>query len=257
MNQQNGPLKGVRILVTRPREDAPSLCRAIEHSGGIPVHLPTIAIAPIAPSSLQEEKQRLNSADIHIFISRNAVRLGLRHYPYLLEPSTVTIAVGGGTANTFQDITKHQVTLIPKAGFDSEGVLALPELQQLSGKVFVIYKGEGGRSLLEQTLKDRGATVITRDLYRRTLPEISTTSILELLQQPIDIITTTSNEILENLIKIVPEPCLSHLKQQPTLVISPRGVEMAQKLGFTHKIIIASGADNQAILSALIQWKSS
>ncbi|HCJ50705.1 MAG TPA: uroporphyrinogen III synthase, partial [Gallionella sp.] len=52
----NTPLQGLKILVTRPRDQALQLARGIAQAGGIPVLFPLLDIAPVADSrALQEQ----------------------------------------------------------------------------------------------------------------------------------------------------------------------------------------------------------
>jgi len=72
------PLRGVRVLVTRPAQQAEGLARLIEQTGGAAIRLPTIEIAePRDGAALARLIERLDEFDLAIFISPNAVRLGL------------------------------------------------------------------------------------------------------------------------------------------------------------------------------------
>ncbi|WP_296815495.1 uroporphyrinogen-III synthase [Thiobacillus sp.] len=55
-------------------------------------------------------------------------------------------------------------------GQDSEAVLALPQLQAVAGRQVVIVRGVGGRALMADTLRARGADVHFMECYRRTCP---------------------------------------------------------------------------------------
>jgi uroporphyrinogen-III synthase len=59
-----------------------------------------------------------------------------------------------------------------KAAFDSESVLALPAFQApaVAGRRVLILRGDGGRDLLGDTLRARGAEVEYLTCYHRNGP---------------------------------------------------------------------------------------
>jgi hypothetical protein len=95
-----GPLAGRTIVVTRPREQAASLAKAIAAADGAPLLFPLLEILPAAdPQALETEAARLPGAALAIFISPNAVDHALpailAHGPW--PAGTVPAAVGQGT----------------------------------------------------------------------------------------------------------------------------------------------------------------
>ena len=67
-----GPLSGLGVLVTRPKDQAEPLCRLIEAAGGRALKLPGLVIAPATDSAAARRLLAADS-DLLIFISRNAV----------------------------------------------------------------------------------------------------------------------------------------------------------------------------------------
>ena len=55
-------------------------------------------------------------------------------------------------------------------GFDSEALLAHPDLTIAAAARVLIVRGDGGRELLQETFARRGAVVETREVYRRVRP---------------------------------------------------------------------------------------
>ena len=71
----------------------------------------------------------------------------------------IAFAPGPGTAEALADAGIANVR-IPATTFDSDGLLALPELASTSqGKRVLIFRGDGGREQLGDTLRARGAEV--------------------------------------------------------------------------------------------------
>lgn len=236
-----------QILVTRPAEQASPLCQAIHAAGGIAIHYPTIEIVPIPYSGELDP----TTADIGIFISRNAVRYALENFPQLASSSLETITVGQGSADEYHKITGSKIDFTPHQHFNSEGVLALPELANVEGKTIILFKGEGGRDKIESELSSRGANVIPMELYRRIAPANPPT----VEWQKIDIIITTSNMALENLWAMTPKQEQQALLSKPLLVISSRGEKLAQELGFSALILVADSADTTALIEAVNGWR--
>ena len=150
----------------------------------------------------------------------------------------------------------YRVDLQPTERFDSEGLLALPELARLDGQRVVIVRGEGGRALLGDTLKSRGAELVYAEVYRRGLPEIDPGPLLDVWHQRVDLVTATSSEILANLVAMLGQAGWSLLRQTPLLVISDRMREQAAQLGF-ETLLVAENPTNSAIVTCLCKWVES
>jgi len=68
-------------------------------------------------------------------------------------------------------------------------------------------------------------------------------------------IVVTSNEGLKNLCSMVDKDYQQALLASPLIVVSQRAVTLAKKLGFTQQPFVANSASNDAILTAIQQWK--
>ncbi len=110
-------MKTFKVLNTRPAHQADALNKMISERGGTPISLPTLDIMPV-----DTELPNLNDVDIAIFVSANAVLYGLKEIPNI-----PVIAVGPGTEKTLKQ--KGIIDVIIPEQYNSEGILALPELQ--------------------------------------------------------------------------------------------------------------------------------
>ncbi len=242
-------LNGNKVLVTRPVHQSENLCALITAEGGQPMRVPVIYIVEIDDKSvLLNCLAGLNELDIAIFVSVNTVEKTLPTLlaHYRLPSQLQLISVGKHTADALKAWGLN--ALCPAPPFNSEAVLEMPQLQMIQGKKIVIFRGEGGRELLAQTLRQRGAQVDYVNVYRRIRPPTPEW----LLDNPkIDIITITSVEGLHNLFAMLEGQ--SWHKQVPLVVMSERIRSKALKLGVQASIFVASSASDEGLLAAIIQ----
>ncbi len=239
------PLAGKRILVTRPLEQADRLIDLIRSSGGEAVMFPAIEIlGPSDHAILNKQIDLLHTYDLAIFISPTAVKHGVKHLTARRAwPSGLPIAaVGPGSARALEACGFQRI-ILPTGHSDSEALLALPELNRVSGKRIIIFRGEGGREVLATTLRQRGAEVVYAECYRRAKPVSSLAPILEShLRTPLSAITITSTEALNNLLDIAGTTNQPVLADIPFFVPHQRIAESARQRGI-QTVITAEGGD--------------
>ena len=243
-------LGGIGVLVTRPAHQADALCEMIEQVHGRPVRLATIAIDPtknphIAKAILAKP------CDVMIFVSANAVD---HAFPLLPDEIPVDMAIGAVGQATAQRLAETGLdpTLVPDTRFDSEGLLAIPALHRLQGKRVVIVRGLSGRPLLGDTLTERGAEVDYAEVYTRTLPHRDTRNLVRGWTRMVDIVTTTSNESLDNLFTMLGDDGAQLLQTTPLVVVSERAAAHAKRRGCRH-VHLAESALNGKLLEAICE----
>ena len=245
------PLAGLKIVVTRPRDQAGPLARRIEQAGGTPLVFPLLDISAVQDTTvLREQIARLAQFNLAIFISPNAVHYGISAIRAAGElPPYIKIAtVGQGSAKALRESGIAQV-IAPTERFDSEGLLALPELQNVAGWHVMIFRGDGGRELLADTLKARGATVEYATCYQRSKPQQDAGVLLTAAP---DAITVTSSEALRYLWQMLDIHAQTSLRDIPLFVPHTRIAELALQQGWQQVQVTAPGDDG--LLSALIEW---
>ena len=251
----SGPLRGARIVVTRPPRQAAGLAQQIAALGGKPVMFPAIVILPPADRSALERAQRdLAQYDYAVFVSANAVEYGVGD-PASWPSDLVALAPGPGTATALAAVGIGQWR-IPATTMDSEGLLALPELADVNGKRIVIYRGSGGRDVLGEALVERGAQVDYVECYRRAKPQGDFSSMAAAWRTgELAALTSTSGEGLENLWELFDAPSRSAMSATPTFVPHPRIAERARSLGFA-RVIVTAPAD-AGLLASLLEYFAS
>ena len=248
-------LHGVTIVVTRPAEQAGGLKQLITQQGGKAIGFPALEIGePDHRNEVATQLAQIAQFDMAIFISRNAVKWSVQYIGETLPTHLRLVAVGKSTGKALRGQWQHPV-LSPAGNSNSETLLALPEMQNVTGLRVLIVRGQGGRELLAEQLTQRGASVTYAEVYKRICPKTDLATLPP--QGPIDLISATSNETLQNLYDMAnDDETRRWLLRTPLVVISPRTAELAQQLGFKHLALIADDASDQGLLNAMQQWRT-
>jgi uroporphyrinogen-III synthase len=246
-------LTGINVLVTRPEHQSAFLAEGIRALGGNPILIPVLEITDVTDLRyLNDIIDRLDTFDWAIFVSPNAVNKAM---PLIIQqralPSHLRMAaVGKGSADTLKQYGVSEV-LIPEGRSDSEALLKCKELQQMTGQHVVIFRGNGGRQLLGDTLTQRGARLEYAECYLRKKPDIDIAPLLTAWSQgKIHAVIITSSEGLHNLFDIIGKLGQQLLKLTPVFTVHERIAQTAKELGL-KKIIKASSAGDEGLLESL------
>jgi uroporphyrinogen-III synthase len=235
------PLTGRTIVVTRPREQAGELAAGIRACGGSPLLFPLLEISPAAdPEPLRVAAATLETCSFAVFVSPNAARYAL---PTLLArgpwpPALLALAVGPGTLKVLREAGLPAIA--PGAGFDSESLLALPEIapENVAGKSIFIFRGNHGRELLEASLTARGARVTPIPCYQRSGPTDGAAHFLrQLAAKHLDALTLSSSESLGYLLELRADANFqADIRALPLFAPHPRIAAKAESAGFRQVI---------------------
>jgi uroporphyrinogen-III synthase len=252
--QTTSPLIDLKVLVTRPEDQAKAFCSLLANYGATAIPLPAIRILPLSIDpdmfTLPAEKPRHYA----VFISCNAVT---QARPWLgkLPRGVRFVAIGRKTAKALQSLGIN-VDLVPREGFTSEALLALPELQKLDDAHFILFRGAGGREHLARTLTERGATVTSLALYQRVKPDIELTELEnKLVTASPDVVTITSVETLRNFLAMTDKLPSFAARALPVIAGSKRIGTAVAEAGFGPTPVIANDPTDQSMLQALLRWK--
>ncbi len=247
------------MLITRPAAQADPLAALIARAGWDAVLFPVLEIMDPADSGpLLRIVERLDDFDIAIFISPNAVTkamnvIGSRR---ILPPHLRLACVGRGSARELKHFGCENV-IAPEGKFNSEALLELPELAEVAGQRIVIFRGDGGREVLGETLQNRGARIEYAECYRRGKPHVDTAPLMRRWARGgIDIVTVTSTEALRNLYDLVGKLGQQWLVKTPIVVVSGRMAETCRELGFKTEAMVAAQASDEAIVETIKAWRA-
>lgn len=240
--------RSAHILVTRPLGQHGDFIAGLQAEGLTVAHLPCIDIVPVRDHWPTDDP--LSHADHVLFTSVNAVAQADRLRP-LPWDGVAVLAIGSATADA---LSRHgqPLAFLPQSPFDSEAMLQ--QLDTVRPGRLCLIKGVGGRNLLSTALAERGWQVQVLDIYRRVLPAPSEQERVRLLSAPTpDLISVTSNEILQNLVQLAGEQ-LAVLQRLPLIVNSERAIELARDLGFQQRPLVARPPGDAGQLACVRLW---
>ncbi len=266
------------IIVTRPSGQARQLIevltRAIEASGvgkrSLPeiLSLPLLTIVPKSDERLTDHiASVLSDADLAIFVSPNAIESVMR----LLEcdwqdfsKKMIPIGVMGGSSH--QALKNHGIGIeenpttifIPKKNeqWDSEGLWE--ELQSLQwdwpNKKVVIFKGEGGRDWLADTLIQAGASVEAISTYSRIPLDIDNPAwqLVREMDFSKSLWLLTSSEAVRYLGNVMKDQFTQNLSTASALCPHHNIADAAEMIGFGE--VFTSDPGDEALVKSTLAW---
>lgn len=242
------------VIITRPLQQGQALVQRLLQAGHQAILFPLLEISALPDeSALQAALARLQDYALVAFVSPNAIDASLRHVRQW--PDDVDIAVvgeGSRQALLAHGLDDKKVRIFsPKnrERTDSQTLLEVLDLPALAGRRVLILRGESGRELLADSLRQAGALVEPVPAYRRQAPTMDAArrqQLHGLLSQDATWVVTSS-EALRNLVAMAADSGFaqdrSRLLEQKLLVPHIRIEETARELGFARILRCASGDD--------------
>ena len=164
-----------------------------------------------------------------------------------LWKSSCVIAVGKKTHNALLNLGINSISPLQQ---DSEGLLTLSQLQLVKNRDVIIVRGDGGRELIAESLKERGAKVQYIEAYQRLWHSFADDIGQGWQQKNVTTIIVTSNALLESIVNLI-DVCDNYWQSKCLwIVASQRIANNAAAIGLQN-VVNAKGASDQAILDAL------
>lgn len=244
-------LEGTRVLVTRARDQAASLCDALLRQGAVPVRFPTIEIQPIADvTPLDEALDRLDEYDWLGLTSVNAVRIlwGRLHARHRGLPSELRVAaVGRSTAAALQE---HgiRVDFMPDEFRGDE--LASGMRGGHRGRVLLL-RAQDGNEALPKALAAAGVAVDDLPIYR-TVQATPEPEALTALERGVDAATFTSASTVRHFCAIMGGNARRALGGAVIACIGPLTAAAAWEAGLQVELVPAEHTV-EGLVSALLE----
>ena len=207
--QGGRPLEGLRVVVTRPEEQAEELARLLFELGAVAVSFPVLEVLPPAdPCPLDSALRRLGDFDWVAFASANAVRFAFERYSDLgLDPDLwrrpEVAAVGEATAAALRD-RGVRVSVVPEKT-DASGVVEALAERGIEGRSVLVLQARQGRPVLEEGLRKAGANVTRVEAYETAIRRPPAGQVEALIRDGWDAVAFTSPSTARNFRLIVEE----------------------------------------------------
>ena len=204
--------------------------------------------------ALADQMRLLQEGDLLFALSQHAVEFAhaqLQQQGVTWPHAPRYFAIGRTTALALHTASGIDVRY-PLDREISEVLLQLPELQNIAGKKALILRGNGGRELLGDTLRERGADVTFCECYQRSARHYDgAEEAMRWQSRGVSTLVITSGEMLQQLWTLIPQWYRERwLLSCRIFVVSERLAEQARELGW-QDIQVADSADNDALLRAL------
>lgn len=223
---ESKPLKGIRVLITRPPNQAREFARRIERLGAIPELLPVIDVRPPAnweAAELAIQQLRQGVYDWLVFTSANGVNSFLNRLQSLGHDAriigrTQIATIGSGTADALAD-WRLRADLVPIEDPTSEG-LSLRLQEKCRGKRVLLAIAKQARRLLFEQLSAE-AQVDAISVYEQVVVVDQSSKVFdELRSGTIDVVTLTSPNIARAFLEACDETIRQRFRDGTTLLLA-------------------------------------
>jgi uroporphyrinogen-III synthase len=230
----------MRVLITRPRQEAEEFGRALQKIGARISYLPTIAIHPVNDSSsLDRALAHLSSYAWVVFTSANAVKIVINRFGVLgikKLPESLKIAAVGPMTAAHLGAKGIQPDFVPDE-YIAEAIV--PGLGDIQGRLVLLPTADIAPDTLPKAIQaaDGIAHVIT--VYRTIAAEPSPEE-LAILQEGLDLITFASGSSAKYFVDLTRQIALDpfNLPGQPLIAcIGPKTAQIAREIGFRVDIV--------------------
>ena len=238
------PLFGKRVLVTRPKNQAPAFSDLIAEAGGEALECPTIEIAPPEDWRLLDRAlERLSTYNWLIFTSANGIAPFMKR---LTETGRDVRALAGLKICCIGPRTAEALSMyglradVVPDQFQAEGILQSLDERHVRGTRILIPRALIAREILPDQLRSRGAIVDVVPVYRTIRPALASDRLIEQLEHhAIEVISFTSSSTVRNFAELfASQEAMVRLVGSTTIAcIGPITAATAREVGLNVHVV--------------------
>jgi len=248
-------LAGIRIINTRPKEQARGFTEMLEEEGAVVREVPAIKIEPPEEyNELDAAIKDISSYDWMVFTSTNGVKYFFERFSDLARDirdlgGVKLAAIGEKTAKALKD-KGLRVELIPKE-YRAEALLQ--ELKEVSEKKqkILLPRTTRARDVLREGLEKEGLEVDEVETYRTLSTSLPEDVKSDLEDDKYDVITFTSSSTMENFLDMLENK--NYLKDMTLAAIGPVTASTAEEESFGVDIVAAE-YDIEGLYEAILEY---
>ena len=245
----HGALAGCYVISLRPVAQHAALRRAATAHGARMLALSPWRLQTRDDQSTRTALRAALAGDRIIFTSPAAVRAARALQALHAGKDQRWFAIGTGTATALRDAGIADV--VAPTQMDSDGLLALPGLQDVQDLAIGLITAPGGRERIAPRLLQRGARVLRADVYARIaiMPSPRAIRALRTLDAPAWL-ALSSGAALEHVLAALPVDAAAALRRASVVAASARLAQLARDNGFERIVVAASALPRDLVAAA-------
>ena len=253
MSDRVASLHGWTVVSLRPRGQHAAVRAAAARHGARVLGISVIAIARCNDDATRRALAVATACPIVLVTSPNAVAAAHALQPLAARPGQRWLAVGAGSRAA---LARVGVDAGAPARMNSEGLLAMPELQQVGGAAVGFITAPGGRGRIATVLQERDARIVRADVYERqpaVIPPAAWKRLQAALATPERVLLlASSGEALAGLLAQASPAIRAGLVAAAVAVPGERLATVARAAGFA-RVVVAQSPRPAALLRAAAQ----
>jgi uroporphyrinogen III methyltransferase/synthase len=255
------PLRGVRVLVTRPERQVERVVRLLERQGAAPLIHPLIRITPPRDfRALDRAIVALTHYDWIVFTSANGVQAFMRRLHSMGRDSrelagVKVCAVGPATAAELVEWGIRTDCLPEK--FTSEGIVdALASRGEIEGRAFLLPRSQIASEALPSAIRKLGGRCVEVVAYRALPVEENAGAIAELIAAgSVDVVMLTSPSAVESYVAILDRVPMGKRHGPIIAAIGPVTGQAARERGLKVMVEAPTHTDEGFVRALVDFWK--